>query len=156
MRRNKKKFFNDAIKEKKNPAYLWKGLKMITNDDDKCSNIPNTVFIENQVIEGKQNVADALNTHFVNIAKAINRVSWLDSNFTSLKSYTDIKLENKTFELKYVTTIDVENMIKQLDSNKSTGADAIGPNILKICKNYLIIPITAIINNCISKNVFPD
>ena len=108
------------------------------------------------MMEGKQNVADALNTHFVNIAKAINRVSWLDSNFTSLKSYTDMKLENKTFKFKYVTTIDVENMIKQLDSNKSTGADGIGPNILKLCKNYLIIPITAIINNCISKSIFPD
>jgi len=49
----------------------------------------------------------------------------------------------------------VNNLINKLDQNKSCGLDGIGPNIIKLCKNYLIQPLTSIINNSIATGIFP-
>ena len=43
-----------------------------------------------------------------------------------------------------------------LDTTKSSGVDGIGPKILKLCGDHIVLPITAIINNSISKGIFPE
>ena len=156
VRNSKRSFFSNAIKDKKDAKYLWQGLKIVINNDTKAQNIPNNICVDDVQIEGKQNVANALNTHFVNIARIIKKENLHEGNFEPLKAYVNSKLNNVEFDIKFITTNEVEKMIHCLDSNKSTGLDGIGSNILKICKHHLTIAITAIINNCISKGIFPD
>ena len=52
------------------------------------------------------------------------------------------------FELEYITPCKVSKYINKLNVNKSTGIDGIGP---KICKQHIVLAITAIINNGIGQ-----
>ena len=49
-----------------------------------------------------------------------------------------------------------KRIIEQLNTNKSTGLDGIGPTVLKQCGDYIITGITSIINNSITQGIFPD
>jgi retron-type reverse transcriptase len=41
-------------------------------------------------------------------------------------------------------------------SNKSCELYGLGPNIIKLCKDYIALPITSLINNSIASGIFPD
>ena len=156
VKNSKKTFFNNAVKDQKDPKYLWQGLKTVVNNDIDKKAIPNNLCFDNIHIEGKQNVADALNKHFVTISRLINKTPFHEENFKRLKDYADSKLQNTEFNIAFITTSDVDKFIDKLDSHKSTGSDGIGPNILKTCKEHLIVPLTSIINTCIYQGIFPD
>ena len=49
----------------------------------------------------------------------------------------------------------MKRSLQTLNPNKATGLDGIGPNILKLCGDSIVAPITFIINKCISEGVFP-
>ena len=156
IRKSKKSFFNDAVKSKKDSKLLWQNIKTLSNDTNQPSTLPNSLLLGKQVIEGKQQVADALNRHFVNIANSLNKTAFDSTNFDNLKSYLDQKLLKTTFSIDFITSFEVSRLIDKLNVNKSCGIDRIGPNILKLCKTYLSQPLAALINNCISSGIFPD
>ena len=118
--------------------------------------MPNVIRKDDQIISGKTNVANALNDHFVDISKLIKKTEFTEHDFNSLKTYLDAKLDSKHFSVQFITSLEVSTLIDQLHSNKSAGADGIGPRIIKLCKEFIIQPITALINNCISHGTFPD
>ena len=123
----------------------------------KTSSIhPSTITIDNLNVTGKQNVANAINNHFVNISKFVNKVDFNESNFNDLKTLLNNKLGTKHFSINFITSFEVSKFIDQLNTNKSAGVDGIGPKIIKLCKEFLIQPLTALINNCISQGKFPD
>jgi len=83
-------------------------------------------------------------------------VDFNESNFNDLKTFLINKLGTKHFSITFITSFEVSKFIDQLNTNKSAGVDGIGPKIIKLCKEFLIQPLTALINNCISQGKFPD
>ena len=112
--------------------------------------MPTSLRIGDNTIEGKQQVADALNTHFINIAETIKRSEFEAENINYLKDYIDLKLQNIAFDIDFITPFEVSALIDKLNINKACGLDRIGPNVLKICKDQLAQPLAALINSCIS------
>jgi len=55
-----------------------------------------------------------------------------------------------------IASFEVTKFIDQLNTNKSAGVNGKGPKVIKLCKVFLIQPLTALINNCISQGKFPD
>ena len=156
IRISKKNYFNKAIKDKSDTKFLWQNLRNITTSDDNEHRVPNKLLINNSEIEGAQNVVNALNNHFVNICYINNKTSVNSKYINDLKIYLDRKLSNRHFEVKFISPLEVKNMIDKLDSSKSIGNDGIAPKILKMCKDFISQPIASIINSCISMSIFPS
>ena len=86
---------------------------------------------------------DKLNLHF-----GVESTS-VDEFFQLIRGLSDI-YEN-AFHLKNVTHREVLKTLKQLRTDCSTGPDQLPARFVKLAAEHLVCPITAIINNCISK-----
>ena len=153
IRISKKNYFNKAIKDKSDTKFLWQNLRNTTTSDDNEHRVPNKFLINNSEIEGAQNI-NVLNNHFVNICNIINKTSVNSKYINDLKIYLDRKLSNRHFEVKFISPLEVKNIIDKLHSTNSTGNDRIGPKIFKMCRDFISQPIASILNSCISMSIF--
>ena len=156
IKKNKKTFFNDAVKSNKSPKYLWDNIKELSNATKQPVTVPITLESEGVILDNKQQVVEELNRHFINIARVIEKSNFVADNFISLKQYADAKLKNVYFNIDLINPLEVSILINKLNSNKACGLDKIGPNILKMCKDELSSPLASIINNIISSGIFPE
>ena len=62
----------------------------------------------------------------------------------------------KCFTFSKVTTTDVLKSIKPININKAMGEDQIPPKLIKTAGNFLVEPLTDIINFGFSTGTFPD
>jgi len=78
---------------------MWKNIKIASNELKTSSILPSTITIDtsNLNVTGKQNVANAINNHFVNTSKFVNKVDFNESNFHDLKTFLNNKLGTKHF-----------------------------------------------------------
>ena len=67
----------------------------------------------------------------------------------------DVPSGNMRFRLSPITSENVLQVIKNLRSDCSTGADQIPTRFIKMVAECLAVPLTSIINNCIAKAYFP-
>ena len=152
----KKDYFSKAVQNKYEAKDIWKHIKSASNEVNTSSILLSTIKIYYLNVTGKQNVANAINNHFVNISKYVNKVDFNETNFDDLKTFLNNKLGTKHFSINFITVSEVSIFIDQLNKNKSAGIDGMGPKISKLCKEFLIQPLTALRNNCISRGRFPD
>ena len=98
---------------------------------------------------------DKLNLHFASTAKRTLGVesTSVDEFFQLIRGLSDIYED--AFHFKNVTHREVLNTLKQLRTDCSTGPDQLPARFVKLAAEHLVGPITAIINNCISKLYFP-
>ena len=110
--------------------------------------------INNLCTEDKQIITDSFNTYFTNIGVTLaNKIK--NSGTKTFKSYLD-KPSETNFNFTPVTEIDVKNVIKQLKSKSSQGADGLSDKLLKSIENIIVKSLTLITNQCIETGVFPD
>ena len=65
IKKSKRDFFNNAIKENKDSTYLWKNLKDISNlNHANKIELPQRLIISDKKIEGNLNIVNELNKHF--------------------------------------------------------------------------------------------
>ena len=55
-----------------------------------------------------------------------------------------------------VTTTDILKLIKCIDISKAMGEDQIPPKLITTANNFLVEPLTNIMNSCFSTSTFPD
>ena len=55
-----------------------------------------------------------------------------------------------------MTTTDVMKLLKKINVNKATGEDQIPPKLVKQAAEFLVEPLTDIINSCFRTSSFPD
>ena len=60
------------------------------------------------------------------------------------------------FQFNSVTTSEIYKLLKNIDDKKAAGTDKIPPKLVKISAEVLSQPLANVINNSISKGVFPD
>jgi len=155
IRKSKINFFNKAISENQNVNYLWQHLKHM-NVCDSSSTYPEVIEMNNDTITNTTEIANVLNSHFVSISNIIEKENNLHNHFSSLKECLDKKLEGNYFDIKPITVHEVKHLLNKLNTNKSTGLDGIGPKILKLCWDNIVIPITYLINKSLTEGVFPS
>ena len=98
-------------------------------------------------------MAESFNDFFVYIGNMVE--DKIPIGKTSFRSY----LKNKNVETLFLNPVDdieVESMIINSKSNKACGPNSIPNRILKSYKNYLIRPITHLINLSFSQGNFPS
>ena len=55
-----------------------------------------------------------------------------------------------------MTTTDILKLIKCIDISKAMGEDQIPPKLITTANNFLVEPLTNIMNSCFSTSTFPD
>ena len=136
IRKTKSTLFKKALSSKR-PKEVWKTIKRLLS--------PN-----NRVIKADPEV---LNQHYVTLAEKISPTKADPFDPSQLPANID---NGNDFQFTPTTINDIEKAIKELRDDCSTGFDQIPVKYIKPVSEFLSSPLTHIINNCISNNVFPD
>lgn len=96
-------------------------------------------------------IADNFNVHFTTSHIGV-QAEPIDLNLLN----ENIPLFYRSFFLQPVTELDTFLFIGKLKSSHSSGLDNMSNNLLKQCKNSLVLPLTYLINLCFVNGIFPD
>ena len=158
IRKNKKDYYNNAIKAGTNTKDLWTNLRKIQNNDNldnESIQLPSKMVFIGEHIQGTKNILNSFNDHFINIASIVNKSKFNEYNFPFLRSHLHHILKDQVFDIDFITPLMVRQFLNKLETNKASGIDGISATILKYCGGHIVLPITSIINNSIAKGIFP-
>ena len=152
----KKQYFLNGICESRgNTSKMWKFLTRIL--PGKLNNVKFNVYDDSQnLVSDPKMVVSLFNSFFIDIGRnlaskiaptGINYLIYLRMMFGNIKS---------SFCFTSVSEEDVAKIINNLDAKKATGHDGISVKLLKTCNEFIVPHLTIMLNNCISKSIFPD
>lgn len=138
--------YSDSINKSK---AAWSIINDNVNNSQKKNNI-RELKIGDQLIEDKTQIADYLNLFFRNL-----------ENNTTVNSYAnsgEIKQTSvySTMFLESTTEAEIFNIIMSLKNSWSSGIDNISSNLLKHSCEYIIPPLTSLVNSSIRNGIFPS
>ena len=145
----KENYFSSLGRKQSDPSIgvkaYWTILNKIINNK-KMTNIPplleNGIFVTNF-----QKKADIFNDFFVQQCSLNHN----DSVLPNPVSRCDVQLENITVDAEKVLKI-----IRLLDSNKTLGWDNLSINMIKLCDDGIIKPLSLIYEKCLITGSYPD
>ena len=113
----------------------------------------NQVDFRGKSIHGPAEIADDFNEHFSTVAEDIStNLQTPTVNFEDFLSKIDIKI---TFYLQEINQNDIFKLINKRNTSKATGIDNIPTKLLRICADFISLPIAWIFNKSISSRIFP-
>ena len=133
---------------------LWKNIDKIIKFKQPKHNKISRIEQQDNVIKDPKIICEKFNDYFVNVG--INLSKELPINNTSTNPEDLIKNNKDSLFLVPITNIEILNMIKQLDPNKSTPSLCPSNKIIKISAPVISPILTAIFNLCLLKGIFPD
>ena len=154
IRKSKINFFNKAVENNQSPGFLWQHFKHVHQSPKQS--LPECIGYNDNMIYDKTHIADIFNEHFIKVSNLMEKSQPCVSYLSKLKDSLKDKVQNDYLDFKPITVIETKQILKRLNTNKSTGLDGIGPKILKLCSDYIAEPITYLINKSLSEGVFPD
>jgi hypothetical protein len=106
-------------------------------------------------------IANEFNKYFLSIAKDLNKRNGLGfynpENTTPLHYLLQsFKTPFPNIKLNFMSSKEIENIIKSLKPKNSSGYDGISTRILKISSSFISSPLTHFCNKSISYGTFPD
>ena len=159
LRMAEKNYYSDLLNEKINShKSVWSTLNGLCNTQSKSysknkRNIINQIKDENKLFNNEKDIADRLNKYFSNIGN--NVASSIKDNGINFKTYLG-KTEYKSFYCKPTSYSEINNIIDKLKNSKTKGPDDVTVHLIKLSKQFIIQPLTHIINLSMSKGVFPE
>ena len=127
-----------------NQKTYWSILKNFTSNI-KMPCIP-PIFYNNDLISDFQKKSDAFNIYFADQCTVLET----GSELPFLELLTQEKLKNCTF-----SKDDIHSILNATKENKSHGWDEISAKMIIICGESIVEPLFIILNNCMSKGIFP-
>ena len=128
----------------------------IVNNEGKVAELLNYAYInvvENTVGKKPVRVLDKDNVAFSTAINIILEEYKYQPSVLNIKKHSE---QAKCFSFSEVTTADLLKLIKRININKVIGEDQIPPNLIKIAGNFLVEPLTDIINSCFRTSTFTD
>ena len=153
----KKNTYQSKIEEgRSDPKSIWKIFKELgANRKTNSSNSNINIELGEQMITSETDLAELFNDYFVNVASNLKEpVTLSDSEL--LNNFVQSKVPTTTkFNIPLTTLTFVRNFLSNLNINKSTGLDNIGPRILKLSANVLAPSLLVIVNKSLITGKFP-
>ena len=142
---------------KGNPSSIYKLFKEVGagKGPQKQSTI-GSIKTGETLIEDSTEIASEFNNFFVNVASKLKEPI-TSTNHDKLKEFCQEKLPpDMKFEIPIIGRQKVLKFLSNIDINKATGTDMIGPCLLKYAAPFISDEITFICNQSIAKSVFPS
>ena len=134
----------------------WRIINDTLSKNKRSSEMPSTFSHNGKELTDPTEIANAFNTHFVNIGKTL--ASEIVNNIPDNADYTQYlntpSVETCKFEC--VAREDIMRAIDNLENKNSSGHDGISNKILKYIKYEISNSLTLIINQMMTTGIFPD
>ena len=155
IRFSRRLHYQSLINENKNnPKNMWKTINKVL---DKGLNSTTIMQVKdgNKTVSDSKQIANALNSHFVNVGPRL--ASRIDNKPGDDPLYhLDTCIEETIFQFKQVNENTVMKYIQNLKQGKSAGPDNIPTVILKDAADCICKPLTMIFNSSFRLGTFPD
>ena len=170
-------FRRATINLKGKPKPFYDLIKPYLTNKGALSSTDINLVLENNIISNENELVEIFNKYYINIVKhssgdkptsiAENLKTGsktddiLDEIIKCYKNHPSIKCINKNrtdlvaFEFIEVNEIEVFELLKAINPNKSVGIDLIPPQIIKDSCHVLVQPLTHLINDSIREHTFP-
>ena len=147
-------YHNYFAKNEKNMRKLWDGINSIIAKKT-CSHsiIDKVKDVNGKLLDDSTQMASNFNEYFVNVADSINKAIPRTPN--SPLRYLGSANENSLFRSP-VTHFEVEDVISNLSSSKSTGPHSVPIKLLKVVKHHISHPLAELVNQSFLKGIFPS
>jgi len=154
-RKSEKNYYEIKFMEAKNlTKQNWDVINFILNKKKNVNSI-DKLFVDNNLIEDKQNICDALNAYYLNVVNTLlkdNNISCTDNLKPKPNSIKPV--QNSIF-LDSTNVEEVLSIVKQMNNKKSTSDDSLSSYLIKHIITEISIPITHIYNLSLSQGIFP-
>ena len=154
IRQSKKDYYcKYFLENQSNLKKTWEGIRNIININKKS-----TVSIEkinkcNQEISNNHEIADCMNSFFVNIGKTVEeKIPTVETPFSSFLSHPN----NCVIYMNPCSNVEIGKLISKIEVSKASGPFSIPSKLLKMFKDVFVVPITSIINKSLTEGIFPD
>ena len=144
--------FQHTINNNSNdPKQLWKGVNLIRGKGSKTTNIT-SLEEEEETVTGDKNIAEALNSFFVNVSPSLSKeLPESQNNYADYLQYST----QIAFTFDEVSENDTLKLLCSLKESKSTGPDKINARLVK--DSEVICPtLTKIFNSSLQQGIFPE
>ena len=110
------------------------------------------------IISNQEVIANTFNNYFLSVADQLKNENIGYDKKKKPTHYLRNHLIKSTNNMKwkYVTTYELEKIIKSLNSKNSHGYEGISIKIIKLITSYIISPLTNICNKILKMGIFPD
>ena len=147
VRRAKSKHFR-KLANMHSQAGIWK----VINRRNSAVSPPLQLDIDGTNISNEQEVCEAFGEHF---REKVNRLKKNSNASEIFKKLRDAYPSVPSWDLSHCTEEQVEKYIKNLKNTMSTGPDQISNRLLKATSDFILSPLTKIINLSIDSGIFP-
>jgi len=119
---------------------------------------PVCLQIDNRTIYNLEDIANTFNNYFLSITELLRMKIKEDNNNRKPLQYIQnhLKKYGNLMKWKYVTTYELEKIIKSINSKNSHGYDGILNKIIKASLPFIISPLTYMCNEILKTGIFPD
>ena len=158
IKKARKSTYETKIDKGKNkPSSIWKLFKEFgASRKSKVNEEILSINHADKTCTDQNKIVDAFNDLFINIAEKL-KDPIPNSDFKDLKCFVDDKVQSDVFfNIPNIYIENVNKMLRDLDINKSTGLDKIGPRLLKLSAHSIAPIITFLINNSLNTSTFPS
>ena len=153
MKESKKSYFTNYFQNNLNDLKsTWKGIKNLISLKELPNVAPSNIFDNGRSLTEPQEIANAFNKYFVNVATDIqSSIRYSKNNFHDFLHPININ----SFFLNPTDEIEVKNIILSLNPSKAIGPNSIPTKILKLLINDVSSQSTELFNLSFSRGVFP-
>ena len=148
-------YYNDLFtKFKDDIKKTWDTIKTVMHKKKNKKHIPECLIIDGSEITDKITIAEKFNDFFVNIGpKLAANIKTADKK--EFSSYLTQKIQHR-FVFKPLAVGDISKIISKFESKTSTGHDNLSMKIFKIIYPSVLDSLTCIINQSLSRGIFPS
>ena len=157
IRKAKVEYYKESIAENKCTSDIWKQLREMTTTKTSDFNI-NHMTHNGVTSQNQEDIANMYNDYITNLSKVLVNEESIPFHAKSLSDYVNSKipLNNPSFNIDYIQEDAVLKLLLNLNVNKSSGKDHLGPRILKLSAPFIYKALAYLINLSIRTSVFPD
>ena len=148
----KKRYFSENLETSKgNPRKTWDLINELSSRSScKSSNILE-IQANNRTINNADDMAEAFNVHFTNIAKMLAR----DIPVGEVDAESFLSPSDNSFSLKPPSIDIVLDLLKKIDEKKATALDKIPSKLLKMAASIVAPSLTDIFTKSILMGIYP-
>ena len=151
----KRKYFYDKCEEhKNNMKKLWKTINVVTKSTNNKTEVIERLKIGDKYKHNGNKISEEFAKHFANVGKKF--ATQMPDSKKLLRTYTaKIPTQQNSIYLEPMTETEINKLINNLPSKKSSGTDNIDNILLKELRPYLLGPLTSLFNESLTTGHFP-
>lgn len=153
----KYRYYSNIFVHSSNRKNQWKAINELTGCSSKSVEI-SRLQIDDKIITGDKDIADAFNLHFIQTPKtlALSIAGLSPAQTNTYNDLFDVRINPSSLFFHPIDESEIFHYINVLDLKKSSGNDGISTYLLKNISRYIVPVLCNIFNKSLMYGVFPD